>query len=97
MDRLPSPSTFLPPHTPTHAQITTHSPNNRYILVTIDQQGRTTHPNTREMYKALYESYTESRMFYDLVLLGHRAALLLPLLVRGCVGCAGMCGVHQEM
>jgi hypothetical protein len=50
--------------------------------VTIDQQARTQHPNTRELYKALYESYTENRMFYDLVMLGYRAALLLPLLVR---------------
>jgi len=33
----------------------------RYILVTLNQQDRLFHPATREIYKALYESYLEDR------------------------------------
>lgn len=33
----------------------------RYIVVTLNQQNRLFHPATREMYKALYESYLEDR------------------------------------
>jgi len=33
----------------------------RYILVTLNQQDRLNHPATREIYKALYESYVEEQ------------------------------------